>query len=492
MVWATPWLALALVATMTACAPRTATAWPWDPVVETKQGKVMGWTSEGVDIFHEIPFAAPPTGANRFRPPQPVTAWGNGTTLDARSVSLTKLCPQLKVGSLVHLGQEDCLYLHVYSPSLKDRDPKKAPLPVLFWLFGGGYALGDGFEFGLYQGSNLAKAADAVVVAVNYRVGALGFMPHSALCNEQEDGTCGNYGVQDQRAGMRWVQENIAAFGGDPSRVTIFGESAGGFSVCYHLAAPASEGLFHAAIMESGSCDAQEFFRPLDDSNAFGDEYATAFGCNRTALGTDEAFLACAREQDYKGVMNGFIHMLDPDWPKPWRPWEKPRLVAATSTEASQSEKWLGAITATANAALARLTGSKETGGFGLPSEVAEAIVPPLAPVMPWGPVLDGSDRGLPQLPFEALRSGASGVSKVPVIMGSNENEGSIFVPLVSIIVPNASYPLDDDEVKVVLRHFFPDGGEQTVNDLLELYPKVRPSLSFSLSLSLSPYLQFV
>lgn len=109
--WTKSWLALALAAAISVCAPRAASAWPWDPVVETKLGKVMGWTSDGVDIFHEIPFAAPPTGANRFRPPQPVEPWGNGTTLDARSVSLTKLCAQLKVGSLVHLGQEDCLYL---------------------------------------------------------------------------------------------------------------------------------------------------------------------------------------------------------------------------------------------------------------------------------------------------------------------------------------------------------------------------------------------
>ncbi|WP_194294278.1 carboxylesterase/lipase family protein [Streptomyces sp. RB17] len=211
------------------------------PLAKTEDGWVRGAREAGSDAFLGIPYAAPPTGDRRWRPPATASAW--------RGVRAATTAPPdcaQSVGGLLP-GQasttEDCLYLNVYRPARADAKR----LPVLFWIHGGGYGSGAGR---LYDGSRLAAKNEAIVVSINYRVNVFGFLSLASLDHEQ--GNSGNYGFLDQLAALHWVNRNIAAFGGDPGRVTIDGQSAGAFSVCNMLAAPAAKGLFSAAVLQSG------------------------------------------------------------------------------------------------------------------------------------------------------------------------------------------------------------------------------------------------
>eukprot|EP01047_Picozoa_sp_COSAG01_P021960 COSAG01_NODE_1290_length_10882_cov_25.926922_8_plen_215_part_00 len=194
-------------------------AWP---VAPTEHGDVRGAVEllRGTSSFLGIPFASPPVGDLRWRPPLPPKPWSAART----ATSWPPMCVQdllsLDVPALV-LGQEDCLYLNVFVP--KTHRPLAA-LPVIVWIYGGGFTIGDGHEFGFYDGHNLAKAHDSIVVTFNYRVGVFGFMSLPQLM--EESGTVGNQAMQDQRLALEWVQRNIANFGGDPHRVAISGESA--------------------------------------------------------------------------------------------------------------------------------------------------------------------------------------------------------------------------------------------------------------------------
>lgn len=216
------------------------------PVVKTAQGEVQGFIKEGVHLFYGIPYAAPPVGNLRWQAPQPPANW-QGTR------AATKAPPQCFQYMLyMQRGQEDCLYLNVATPDTKPAKPK----PVMVWFHGGGFIGGDSLQGTPMQ--RLAARGDVVLVSMQYRVGALGFMAHPSLSAESKKSgnlyASGNYGLMDQQAALRWVQNNIAAFGGDPKNVTIFGESAGGMSVCAHLASPASKNLFQKAIIQSGPC----------------------------------------------------------------------------------------------------------------------------------------------------------------------------------------------------------------------------------------------
>jgi para-nitrobenzyl esterase len=238
---------------------------------------------DGVRAFLTIPFAAPPTGENRWRPPQPHPGWAE--PLDATEPGPS--CPQPSEGATAQFtvipeSDEDCLTLNVWSPE------DAAGLPVMVWIHGGGLSTGSAHQ-PYYIGDQLA-ARGVVLVSMNYRLGPFGFLATDELVAESEDGSYGNYGLADQVAALQWVQRNVAAFGGDPGNVTIFGESAGGFSVCGHLASPASKGLFHRAIIQSGGgCDRQ---LPGDAALAAGAEYLAATGCFDLAclrtLGVDE------------------------------------------------------------------------------------------------------------------------------------------------------------------------------------------------------------
>lgn len=227
--------------------------------VITNFGPVKGVESrdESIEVFKGIPYAAPPVGELRWRPPQPAEKW---TELRA--------CDQFGSRSLQRKEQsagdqsEDCLYLNVWTP--RERVPRR---PVMVWIHGGGFTQGSGHQPG-YDGTQLAKRG-VVLVTINYRLGALGFMTHPDLSAESPHGSSGNYALLDQIAALKWVQENISSFGGDPDNVTIFGESAGGTSVYLLTATPLSKGLFHRAILESPWLD-PSIFRDLKVENENG------------------------------------------------------------------------------------------------------------------------------------------------------------------------------------------------------------------------------
>ncbi|WP_319566896.1 carboxylesterase/lipase family protein [Cohaesibacter marisflavi] len=215
--------------------------------VSIDSGLLRGVTEDGVTSFKGIPFAAPPVGDLRWRAPQPVAPWGN--ELDASS--LGKDCAQIPFGgngeTLLPNSSEDCLYLNVWRPSDTDTDAKR---PVMVWIYGGAFLVGSGARPS-YSGVPFAKDG-VILVTFNYRLGRLGYFAFPALTQESPDELKGNYAYMDQIAALKWVQRNIASFGGDPNNVTIFGESAGGVSVHTMLSSPLGRGLFHKAIIESG------------------------------------------------------------------------------------------------------------------------------------------------------------------------------------------------------------------------------------------------
>jgi para-nitrobenzyl esterase len=218
-----------------------------DPAaVRIDGGQIAGVLSDGVLSFKGVPYAAAPVGSLRWRPPAAVQPWtGVRSATKVGPLCMQKINPRDN-GVGPPPASEDCLNLDIYTPA----DHGAGRLPVMFWIHGGGYVNGSGTA-ALYDGTNLAKQG-VVVVSINYRLGRFGFFAHPALTKENPRGPLGNYGLMDQIAALQWVKRNIAAFGGDPGNVTIFGESAGGGSVNHLLVTPAARGLFHKAIAQSG------------------------------------------------------------------------------------------------------------------------------------------------------------------------------------------------------------------------------------------------
>jgi para-nitrobenzyl esterase len=242
-------LGLATLIPAAAAAQATRTAAPAAPTARTAQGVVRGVAlPSGVHSFRGIPFAAPPVRELRWRPPQPARAW----TGVRRADRFADQCMQARVfGDMVFRNEgtsEDCLYLNVWRPA--DARPG-AGLPVLVYFYGGGFVAGDGSE-PRYDGESMARR-DIVVVTMSYRLGIFAHFTHAELTRESPNGASGNYGLMDQTAALRWVRDNIRAFGGDPAQVTIAGESAGSFSVSAQMASPLAKGLFARAIGESGA-----------------------------------------------------------------------------------------------------------------------------------------------------------------------------------------------------------------------------------------------
>jgi para-nitrobenzyl esterase len=251
------------------------------PIVTTDGGAVRGVAVPGGYSFRGLPYAAPPTGNLRWRPPAPPADWRGvrDATQFAPSCPQPVPNPSLPPGLL----SEDCLYLNVYTPALprgtgdnglrrgsgEDSDGR---LPVIVWIHGGGLTKDAGRN---YDPAKLATDG-IVAVTINYRLGALGFLAHPALAS-RPGGPAGNYGLMDQQAALRWVQHNIARFGGNPDNVTIAGESAGGLSVLAQMASPGARGLFQKAIIESGSFALNQ--QSLSTAEAAGEALATAAGC---------------------------------------------------------------------------------------------------------------------------------------------------------------------------------------------------------------------
>jgi para-nitrobenzyl esterase len=208
--------------------------------VKVAGGIIQGTVEDNLVIYKGIPFAAPPVGELRWKAPQPVQPWDS-------ILPCTEYAPAPFQGGNPPSGKsEDCLYLNVWTPAKTANDK----IPVLVWIYGGGFSYGCTSE-PVSDGKNLAKKG-VIVVSIAYRVGQLGFLAHPELSAENQNKVSGNYGILDQIAGLQWIQKNIAAFGGDPEKVTIFGESAGGISVSMLCASPLAKGLFSGAISQSG------------------------------------------------------------------------------------------------------------------------------------------------------------------------------------------------------------------------------------------------
>ncbi|MCB0933046.1 MAG: carboxylesterase family protein [Mycobacterium sp.] len=238
-------------------------------VVQTTAGPVRGQVAPALRIFEGIPYAAAPVGPLRWQPPVAPVPWR--TPRDATKPGLRCIQDVRADPDFGRRTSEDCLNLTVWAPA---GATPKTPRPVMVWIHGGGFFNGSS---DIYNSEWLATRGDIVVVTINYRLGALGFLAHPALAGRAGLGEDpGNYGLADQQAALRWVRDNIENFGGDPGKVTIAGESAGAMSVCDHLVAPESAGLFRAAILQSGPCQAQV---DLPVAERISIDYAAQVGC---------------------------------------------------------------------------------------------------------------------------------------------------------------------------------------------------------------------
>ena len=237
------------------------------PIVRTDSGLLEGSASDGVEAFKGIPYAAPPVGELRWRAPQKPAAWTGVRAADRYGpICMQKVSKDNGVGA--EAPSEDCLYLNVWAPA--GRRGRK--LPVMVWIHGGGFVNGSGSAL-LYDGTQLARQG-VVLVSLNYRLGRLGFFAHPAIVR----GGIGNFGLMDMIEALEWVKRNIAAFGGNPADVTIFGESAGGIAVNDLMVSPAARGLFGKAITESGA--GRERPLKIDEAARAGEAFARSMGVN--------------------------------------------------------------------------------------------------------------------------------------------------------------------------------------------------------------------
>jgi para-nitrobenzyl esterase len=258
---AVPWMSLAAKTTVT-----------------VEQGQLQGTKEEGLTVYRGIPFATPPVGDLRWRAPQPAAKWEGVRPAD-------KFAPQCVQSIKAPAMSEDCLYLNVWTPAKSASDR----IPVLVWIFGGGFSVG-ATSVPTYSGEQLAQKR-VVFVSISYRLGSLGFLAHPGLSAESPQHVSGNYGLLDMIAALQWINKNIAAFGGDPNKVTIFGESAGGIAVSQLCASPLAKGLFEGAMSESGGSfgpprsagQPGENMRPLADAERSGVEFARTLGAATVA-----------------------------------------------------------------------------------------------------------------------------------------------------------------------------------------------------------------
>lgn len=305
-------LAFLLLTMPAVCAERA-------PAVPVTGGAVRGYLAAPGAVFKGIPYAAPPVGPWRWREPQPVAPWRG--VRDATRYSAA--CVQNPIGTGVFIAplasrygvryatprwelSEDCLYLNVWTPEW----PAKQSHAVMLWIHGGSNRIGSGNE-PAYDGAELARRG-VLVVTINYRLGPLGFFSHPALTRESPHRASGNYGLLDQIAALRWVRDNIAAFGGDPARVTVFGESAGAVDIGMLLCSPLASGLFQRAIMESGPVLGLGYAHSLPEGERFGERVATLALRGQTGGGILERLRSLAPQDLRQAAMQAAKQVPDP------------------------------------------------------------------------------------------------------------------------------------------------------------------------------------
>eukprot|EP00041_Stephanoeca_diplocostata_P010591 m.168700 g.168700 ORF g.168700 m.168700 type:complete len:452 (+) comp18218_c0_seq1:120-1475(+) len=393
-----------------------------DPVLHTSTGDVVGRTRVNkvsgehyVDEFLGVPYAEPPVGNLRFRSPVLHSKWDSPRT----ATRFGPECAQVKMNDAFG-GSEDCLYLNIWRPTAASRQhnvtyTKDASLPILVWIHGGGFIYGNGGPE--YNGQTLAALHDIIVINIQYRLDVFGFLALETLAREHDHDSTGNYGLQDQRLALQWINDNAQSMGGDARRITIMGQSAGGSSVSAHLTSPASEGLFTAAIALSPLSESALMFPSRRQAVNFGIGYARYVGCDGN---DDDELVTCLRKLTTKELVTP-LRLPPADIHPPDRNIPLPRLL----------------------------------------------------PFLMWGPVVDGSREGVEARPIEQLKE--KRFNDVPLLLGTVRDEGTIFIPELPFIA-GILLPLSDIGFKRAVSHFYNSTYSGSIEQWYEKFLSMTPA----------------